>query len=246
MGKNNRPRRTSQRPSSKAQLSPGSGSPQDGERIPLLDEGFPQLLSVCPSRRAAWRLHTAWIEGDLPVWRDGKLADPDEYSFGVRMDANGREWIKIRKGTDAVTTSGDRLLGIDQSGHKWEVSAAGIAALRERLIKEQLPADPLRVELVGTPKVQLVEKPTSQTQAKAQSPSQLTEDQIEKWINDESVPRTHREIRRFVVKEFGRDWSSVSTASIIKAARESTEFKKRVHPFRSENTFNRALERKGS
>jgi hypothetical protein len=130
MGKNNRPRRTSQRPSA-AHLSPGSGSPQDGERIPL-DEGCQQLLSVCSPRSlrgAAWQVHTAWIKGDLPVWRDGKLADPDEYSFRVWTDVDGCERLKVRKGTDAVTTSGDRLLGIDQSNHKWETSAAGIAAL---------------------------------------------------------------------------------------------------------------------
>lgn len=259
MGQNRRRRSEPQRPSvSKAHSSPGSGSPQDGERI-LLDEGFQQILPVClPPRRAAWRLYTAWVEGALAVWRDGKLADPDEYSFGVRPDADGRERLKIRKGTDAVTTSGDRLLGIDQSNHKWEISAAGIAALRERLIKEQLPAVPVRVELVGTSKVQLVvEKPKSRT--KAQSPSQpvasepepqpstpqLTDAQIEEWVNDASVPRAWREIRRFAVKEFG-DWKSVSTTAIIKAARDSAEFKKRVRPFPSENTFNRALGRKKS
>jgi len=93
----------------------------------------------------------------------------------------------------------------------------------------------IKVELPDKIKVQLVDRPAPR--ARTQSPSrpvapgtepqpstlQLTDAQIEEWVNDPSVPRTQREIRRFVVKEFGRDWRSVSTATIIKAARESTE-----------------------
>jgi hypothetical protein len=154
MGKSNRRRSEPQRPSaSKARPSAGSGSPQDGERIPLINEGFRQLLSVCPPRRAAWGLYTAWSEGDLAVWCDGKLADPDEYSFGVRTDVDGHERLKVRKGTDAVTTSGDRLLGIDQMARKWEVSAAGIAALRAKLSStpEQLIAEQVAAAIAELP-----------------------------------------------------------------------------------------------
>jgi hypothetical protein len=206
-------------------LSPGSGSPQDGERIPLLDEGFPQLLSVCPARRAASRLYTAWIEGDLPVWRDGKLADPDEYSFGVRT-VDGRERLKVRKGTDAVTTSGDRLLGIDQSNHKWETSAAGIVALRERLIKEQLPAAPIEVRLVGRPRV-LVERPT--LRAKAQSPSQLTDDQIQALMGDVSgLSDLPKKIRRYTVLKYGAQWKDHNPAEVLKNATGDPLYEKEV------------------
>jgi transposase len=87
--------------------------------------------------------------------------------------------------------------------------------------------------------------PSVSTVQKPPSTPQLTDVQIEKWINDVSRPRAHREIRRFAVEEFD-DWRSVSTAAIIKAARDSAEFKKRVRSFPSENTFNRALDRKRS
>jgi hypothetical protein len=257
MGENSRRRRTPQRPLSAPNTHPSRSQPlpRPSERI-LFDDGLQQLLPLRRPRYAARRVYEAWCDGDCDVWRDGKLVDPDLYQLALVVDVwtddDGREQVKVWKATDMPMTKDDpepwekpfersRRMGIDQTARRWEISTAGIAAL----LKEFAPAaSPVEVKLVGTSKVQLVDKPAPRI--KTQSPAQPTEDQIEKWVNDESVSRTQREIRRFVVKEFGRDWRSVSTATIIKAARESTEFKKRVHPFPSENTFNRALERKES
>jgi hypothetical protein len=133
----------------------------------------------------------------------------------------------------------------DLSYRPWEASVAAIAAL----LKELSSPPSLRVEVIAMPPIKTVtshpQSATSESKSEPQlSTPQSTHAQTEMWVNDPSIPPKWREIRRFVVKEYGDDWKGITTPTIIKAAEGSPEFKRRVRPFPATVTWNRALRRK--
>src|SRR5262249_40555665 len=150
----------------------------------------------------------------------------------------------IRNGVDTSMTIGDRPMVIDLSYRPWEVSAAGIAALRKELSSnpEQIaPASPIRVQIVGKVRTQPVEKPKPGTKTK--SPSQLTEDQIQKLMGDVSGLRdTEKKIRRYAVLKYGAQWKEINPAKVQKDAQGDELYQKVVgivvHHI---STFRRAL-----
>jgi hypothetical protein len=94
-------------------------------------------------------------------------------------------------------------------------------------------------------KVQLVsEKPTPRT--KAQSPSQLTEEQIQRLMGDVSeLSDLQKKIRRYAVLKHGARWRDIDPAKVQKGAQNDELYKKEVGAIVHHiTTFRRGLDRK--
>jgi hypothetical protein len=262
MGKNRRRRRRPQLPPSAFNIRSPLGRrlprPPQSERISF-DDGLRQLLSVCRPHRAARRLYEAWCDGDCAVWCDGTLLDPSLFQLSLSVDVwtddDGCEQLKLRKATDMVggdhqacVEPFDRSLAMasDQTSRRWEVSAAGIAALLAELSSKQIapvPMPPIKVQLINS-KVQLVEKSTSR--ARTQSPSQPTEDQIRVRMDDVSdLSDTEKQLRRYMVIKHGDRWRDVFPANAMEAAKHDPLYEKEIGVARwTISTWRRALDRK--
>jgi len=120
------------------------------------------------------------------------------------------------------------------------------AEARVEAMKALPPPVPLiKVQLTDKVKVQLVEK-SAPRRAKAQAPSQLTEDQIQALMGDVSeLSPTDKKIRRYAVKKYREQWRNIEPAAIMKAAKNDKLYEEEVGVVvYSISTFRRALGRK--
>lgn len=152
--------------------------------------------------------------------RKRRQARPHEYSDAERATAFARAVADGDLPDPAVLTS-------EQLKEREELQKA-----RKRY-DDYLNA-PQRVIIVSAPA-----KPASAAQ------TELSEDLKKKLLgeDDPTLTRIHREIRRFAVRKFG-DWRSVSTTTIMNAAREDEEFRRSARGFPGLSTFERALDRR--
>ena len=129
------------------------------------------------------------------------------------------------------------------AAERMERAEARLEAAEARV--EAMKALPIKVQLPGKVKVQLVEK-SAPRRAKGQAPSQLTEDQIQKLMGDVSeLSDTEKKLRRYAVIKYGDRWRDVFPANAMKAAEHDPLYEKEVGVARwTISTWRRALDRK--
>jgi hypothetical protein len=128
------------------------------------------------------------------------------------------------------------------AAERMERAEARLEAAEARV--EAMKALPIKVQLPGKVKVQLVEK-SAPRRAKGQAPSQLTEDQIQALMGDVSeLSDLKKKIRRYAVKKYRERWRDVDPADVRKNAEGNKLYEEEVGALHHITTFRRALGRK--